>query len=297
MNKEIPLVSIIATCYNHEKYCLEALDSLKNQTYKNTELIIIDDCSTDNTVGVIEKWIEKNNYDCNFIKHQKNVGLIKGANEGLEAANGLYYNFCSLDDIALPNKIEIQTKAFETNFNALLVISDIEVIDENSVLKNKSFIRELMGRDQFPTSNYIEEFFKSDYLLSPSYLCHSRLFDVIGEFDENLVFEDFDKKLAILTKEVEFVIVDKPTVRYRMFGDSMSNASSKRYCIQNLKTIKKYIKDPKVRPFLKSKLARFSRLLLAEEKSMTTLKWLFINVSINKNKKAIKLLAKFFLKK
>lgn len=297
MNKETPLVSIIATCYNHENYCLEALESLKNQTYKNTELIIIDDFSTDNTVKVIDKWILDNTYQCNFIKHEKNKGLIEGLNEGLDIAKGLYYNLCSLDDIALPTKIELQVDAFKSDSNALLVISDIEVIDKDSILKNKSFIRELMGRDKFPTYNYIEEFFKSDFLLSPSYLCHSELFNVIGKFDKNLEFEDFDKKLAILTKEVKFVIVDKPTVKYRMLEDSMNNSSKKRYYIQNLKTIKKYIKSPKVRPFLKSKLARFSRLLLAEEKSLYTLKWLLINVKVNKNKKSVKLLAKFFLKR
>ena len=56
------LVSVVITNYNHEEYIVECLDSIKNQTYKNIEIIIIDDASTDNSVEVINNWIEINKY-------------------------------------------------------------------------------------------------------------------------------------------------------------------------------------------------------------------------------------------
>jgi glycosyltransferase involved in cell wall biosynthesis len=296
MSNEYPLVSVIANTYNHEQYCEASLDAIKNQTYPNLQLTIIDDCSQDNTVSIIDDWIQRNNYPCTFIKHEVNQGLIPSLNEGLNASKGLYYNLCSLDDISLPNKIELQVQKMQENPNALLVISDMLVINEKSEVIHESFMQDLMNRKEFPRENFIEEFFKSDFFFSPSYLCHSNFFKVTGHFDQNIMFEDFDKKLAILTKDVEFAIVEKPTIKYRILQNSYSNQSKKRYYLQNLATIKKYLNNSKVRPYLKNLLTKFSRLLLEEEKSSTTLKWLFFNFRVNKNKKSIKLLAKYFIR-
>ena len=296
MSSEYPLVSVIANTYNHEEYCEEALEAIKNQTYPNLQLVIIDDCSQDNTVKIIDDWIKRNDYPCTFIKHEQNKGLIPSVNEGLDASKGLYYNLCSLDDIALPDKIEVQVKKMQENPEALLVISDMHVINERSEVTHHSYMRDLMKREEFPKENFIEEFFKSDYFFSPSYLCHNTFFDITGQFDKNLIFEDFDKKLALLTKEVRFVILDRQTIKYRILEKSFSNESKWRYNVQNLTTIKKYINHPKVRPYLKSALTKFSRLLLEEKKGATTLKWLLFNLRVNKNKKSLKLLAKYFLR-
>ena len=72
-----PLVSIVALCYNHESYLKETLDSILNQTYKNIQLIIIDDCSKDNSISLIKNWIHKNKVECVFIAHKENRGVCK----------------------------------------------------------------------------------------------------------------------------------------------------------------------------------------------------------------------------
>ena len=81
--KELPLVSVIIPCYNHEIYIEECIESIFNQTYKNIEVIVIDDLSTDNSVMEIKKLKDK--YDFLFIEHEYNQGLSKTYNIRLKA--------------------------------------------------------------------------------------------------------------------------------------------------------------------------------------------------------------------
>ena len=75
---EAPLVSIICACYNQAQYVVESLDSVKNQTYKNIELVIYDDASSDDSVSVISNWLEQNrDIKAFFTKNEINQGICK----------------------------------------------------------------------------------------------------------------------------------------------------------------------------------------------------------------------------
>ncbi len=104
MLRKEPLVTIGSLCYNTGKYVIETLKSVKGQTYTNIEHIIIDDCSADDSVSLVRKWIEENNYKCTFIQHDENKGVHASLNEILEKGNGKYISFVS-DDILTENKI------------------------------------------------------------------------------------------------------------------------------------------------------------------------------------------------
>ena len=82
-----PLVSVIAVTYNSSAYILETLESIKNQTYSNLEIIITDDCSTDITISTINNWLESNkkikNSYCSFIKNRYNSEIICNMEVGL----------------------------------------------------------------------------------------------------------------------------------------------------------------------------------------------------------------------
>ncbi|MDP5081486.1 MAG: glycosyltransferase family 2 protein [Winogradskyella sp.] len=97
-----PLVSIIILTYNSSKYVLETLESAKAQSYRNIELIVSDDCSTDNTVEICEIWIEANK-DC-FIKSEiicteTNTGIPANCNRALNNAKGEWIKYIAGDDI------------------------------------------------------------------------------------------------------------------------------------------------------------------------------------------------------
>lgn len=106
-----PLVSIIITTYNGEKYLFEQLTSIINQTYKNIEIIICDDASTDNTLDIINSFVENHN-KVSFYVNEKNIGVNKNFENGFLKANGDFIAIADQDDIWLPEKIETQMALF-----------------------------------------------------------------------------------------------------------------------------------------------------------------------------------------
>jgi glycosyltransferase involved in cell wall biosynthesis len=109
-----PLVTIILPCYNRATLLPRALESIIAQTYKNWELLIIDDGSTDNSVAVIKPYIEK--YPAiRYYSLDKNAGACVARNRGITQAKGEYIAFLDSDDEYLPAKLEEQVKCFQTS--------------------------------------------------------------------------------------------------------------------------------------------------------------------------------------
>ena len=90
------LISIIIPAYNIENYIAKCLDSLLNQTYRNLEIIVVDDGSSDNTGKVIDDYLSK--YDNIKVIHKKNAGVSAARNSGIEVASGDYIGFVDGDD-------------------------------------------------------------------------------------------------------------------------------------------------------------------------------------------------------
>ncbi|MDY0973027.1 glycosyltransferase family 2 protein [Siccibacter turicensis] len=101
------MFSVIMPAYNSAKTIEQSINSVLNQTYTNFELLIIDDCSTDGTLKVVEKY---NDGRIKIIKNKFNVGVAKSRNEGIKKAIGRYIAFLDSDDLWLPTKLEEQYK-------------------------------------------------------------------------------------------------------------------------------------------------------------------------------------------
>lgn len=105
------MISVIIPAYNAEKYIIECLDSIKNQTYKNIEIIVVDDGSTDNTFEVVQNYSKNLNNILLF--HQENGGVCAARNKGLDLATGQYVMFVDADDF-------IPSDAIETLYNDII---------------------------------------------------------------------------------------------------------------------------------------------------------------------------------
>lgn len=107
------LVSIIMPSYNTEDFIAESIQSVINQTYNNWELIIVDDCSNDNTDEVVNRFL----YDkrIKYLKNEQNIGAAKSRNRALLEAKGRWIAFLDSDDLWFPNKLEEQISFMENN--------------------------------------------------------------------------------------------------------------------------------------------------------------------------------------
>ena len=129
------LVSIIMPTYNCGRFISETIESIQTQTYTNWEIVIVDDCSTDNTKEVVDKYIAKDNrikYHC----LESNSGAAVARTKSMELADGEYIAFCDSDDLWMPDKLEKQLAFMQKNDYAFSCTA-YEQIDEESRSLNR----------------------------------------------------------------------------------------------------------------------------------------------------------------
>ena len=132
------LVSVILTNYNYSKFLSKCIDSVINQTYKNIEIIIIDDCSTDNSQNIILEYKEKH-HNILTIFNSKNLGVINARNVGIDMSNGEYLCFLDADDYWDKNKINLQlnlTLQYDLSFCDMFIIDEFNNISSVKTHKN-----------------------------------------------------------------------------------------------------------------------------------------------------------------
>ena len=136
---KLPLVTFVVTSYNYEIYILKTLESIKAQTYKNFEIIVVDDCSSDNSCEIIEDFISDNqDLKITLIKNETNQGQLASMIRGLENAKGQFISFIDSDDILLPEyaqshiRVHMETSAAFTSCQIVEIGENDEVHTLNS---------------------------------------------------------------------------------------------------------------------------------------------------------------------
>lgn len=151
------LVSVIIPMYNAERFILETLTSALNQTYKDIEVIIIDDCSTDRSKDLVKSITDAR---IKLIELEKNGGVANARNKGMEASKGRYISFLDSDDVWESNKIERQVIQLSTS-NYALSYTGVLVINENGkAIKERNVpstvcYRELLRSTPIATSSVV----------------------------------------------------------------------------------------------------------------------------------------------
>lgn len=156
MQSHNPLVSIIIPAYNAEAYIEGTLNSVKNQSYGNWELLIVDDCSTDGSAEIIKEYSEKDSRIKYFRTESRSGSPAVPRNIGIENARGRYVAFLDSDDLWLPEKLEKQIRVFQENADAAIVFSYYEKISEEGVRSDRVVTSpELITYDRLLYSNVI----------------------------------------------------------------------------------------------------------------------------------------------
>ena len=125
----MPKVSVVICTYNLARYICEAIESVLNQTYRDYELIVIDDGSVDNTKAILNKYVGKLRYI-----YRENGGLPSARNLGIRLSKGKYVAFLDADDIWLPDKLQKQVKAIEEDDDVGLFYTAKYMMDANGRL-------------------------------------------------------------------------------------------------------------------------------------------------------------------
>jgi alpha-1,3-rhamnosyltransferase len=137
MHRDLPLVSVIISCFNHEDYIQACIESVVRQTYPNIELIVFDDGSSDNSPAILKALSEEHGF---FFEAQVNIGLSGTLNKGLAMARGKYINPLGSDDILMLDKIEKQVNFLEQHEDFSMLGGNRLLIDEKgSIIPKQKF--------------------------------------------------------------------------------------------------------------------------------------------------------------
>lgn len=143
-----PLVSIVTPCYNGETYLTPFLDSLLAQTYKNVELIFIDDASTDKTAEILEAYkprLEKKGWKVIYYKRAENGGVAKAINDGLTRFTGKYLAWPDSDDILYPHNLERRVEYMESHPDCSILFNQVDSCTEGNYQKKQHHPQEIQA--------------------------------------------------------------------------------------------------------------------------------------------------------
>lgn len=212
----LPRVSVVITSYNHDAFIDEAIRSIVEQTYRNWNLIVVDDGSRDNSAEKILAWQEKYPDRITSVIKEKNGGVTAALNTALELADGEYVAFLASDDVANPERFGLQVHALEADDGLGAVCSRISPIDESG--------NELEGAlpvFDIEIKNLRLQLLDGNFLNAPTFMVRKSVLDEVGPFREYRYVQDFDYWLRILDK-YDICRLDERLVQYRCHQGNVS---------------------------------------------------------------------------
>lgn len=211
------LVSIVVVSYNQGKYIKENLDSVKYQTYDNIELIVADDASTDNSVEIFDEWLSKNNYKAEKNYHKKNTGLATILNECLKLAKGKYIKIIAADDYLHPEYIEKCVSKIINDKSQVVFTQATSIDDKSQILMSKFFS---IPKD--PTENIEEKLSKGNFISGSTLFYDLSIIKTIGNYKKNVLLEDYDFILRVVTANFKISFIDTSLIYYRQHETNIS---------------------------------------------------------------------------
>jgi glycosyltransferase involved in cell wall biosynthesis len=199
-----PKVSVIVPAYNSAAYTVETVESVLGQTYRDFELIVVDDGSTDNTREAMERFGDQIQY-----VYKENGGACSTRNMGIGMARGEYVACLDCDDLWLPEKLQRSVEALDAHSDWGLVFNHCYLIDAAG---------EIVGLTnyKFKLQNPYRELLHDNFIGSPTILMRRSCLDQVGLYDENIFIPaDWDLWIRIAA-EYSIGYLDEPLSKYRM---------------------------------------------------------------------------------
>lgn len=259
-----PLISVIVITYNSSNYVLETLESANAQTYQNIELIVSDDCSTDNTVDICRNWIDENKdrfVRIELLSVEINTGIPANCNRGVKAAHGEWIKLISGDDALYSNAIENGVDYIKNNLSVKIFASSFSYFDQK--LDNSHLIRDRNDFDKpffnSPPEKQYSMLLRDNYIHSPTVFILKQLLYEVDMFDERFKYvDDHPLYIKISKHGVKFEYMNKLTVKYRLHDSSVFASKQKGLIFNNFYKNKRQFELEYIFPNIKFR-ERFAR--------------------------------------
>jgi glycosyltransferase involved in cell wall biosynthesis len=224
-----PLVSVIVPCYNCELHVEEALESVFRQTYRNFEIILVDDVSTDSTSEILQRCVA---FDarCRLYRMPENSGAAAARNYGIGKASGRFIAFIDSDDYWHPSKLEKQLRALEEHSEYIACYTDFKrwsPLDDTNFPAPGDLFFEVQAGGKYDVDNFMSGWIYDELLLdccvwTSAVMIRKSALDHSGGFNEQFVIgEDHDLWLRLSAKG-KFLKLAEPLALYRQLPGSLT---------------------------------------------------------------------------
>ena len=235
---EFPLVSVIIPTFNAAGLLTETLDSVLGQTYRDLEILVVDDGSTDDTAKVVEAYGDQVRY----FKQDNWGGPSRPRNVGVQNAGGSLIAIFDSDDLMMPDKIETAVDVFRRHPEVSFTFSNFQGIDQQGAVHKDDFLaryrnfRRGMERKDgspiglIPGREIYRELLTANFIGTSSVMCRREVFDQVGPFDEAMLnADDVDMWRRIAFAGFRFAYIDRVLHSYRKTAGGVTARGAKRY--------------------------------------------------------------------
>ena len=223
------LVSVAVITYNSSKYIIETLESVKRQDYDSIQLVISDDCSTDDTVEKCKIWLENNK--SRFVNpvitvNAINKGVPANINNAIKYCDGIWVKAIAGDDILFDDCISKNLQFTNDNTDAQVVFSNVrkfKVIDRKVVLEKPVIDKELVDFFRKTVKEKLLVLYEGNILPAASLFIRKDLLQKFPYNERYVLFEDYPMWITLLRNNIDFHYLDSETIYYRT-NESISHS-------------------------------------------------------------------------
>ena len=210
-----PLVTVLIPTFNYAHYLPESVASVAQQTFRDFEVVVVDDGSVDDTAAVVAG-LECPNL--RYVRHEQNRGLPAARNTGLAIARGRYVALLDADDVMKPSNLARKVEVLERHRDVALVHGPVEPMDDRGRPLGRTRAN---GHEEIRIENLFPKILHGNLIACSSVLARKEAIDELGGFDPRLRYaEDWDLWVR-LSHRFKFAYLPEPLVRYRIHVASM----------------------------------------------------------------------------
>lgn len=221
---DTPLVSIVSGYYNREDYVDDSIQSLLDQTYRNIEIVVFDDCSTDGTYKKLIAFEQKDDR-VKIIRHEVNRGFVRGLIEAIRITKGKYIAIHGSGDYSYPDRIKLQSEALEQYPNVGVVGSFIENVRMEDSIHGKKEHRKLVDKKLMGSAK--EQLLRSNPFSHGEVMYRRELYDQVGGYRELFKFAQDRDLWCRMSMVCDFYIVPQLLYKRYELADGVSFSINK----------------------------------------------------------------------